>query len=155
MTNGTGSMGYMVPSCRFFCNICLCETVKCLCHFVYDSANTHDCVGRSLKACLGAVCISVYDCVFGLYVCIVGLCTGRALWVHGTGCWVAPGSCVCGTRHGHVHRWPLCPHLSWGSCESCWMHARISLPPQLLDQELQHELLAHYPAAHSLCHWGE
>lgn len=31
----------------------------------------------------------------------------------------------------------------------------VCLPLQLLDQELKHELLAHYPAAHSLRHWGE
>lgn len=57
----------------------------------------------------------------------------------GTGCWVA--------RCGRV-RVPLGLHRDLGAL--C-----VSLPLQLLDQELQHELLAHYPAAHSLCHWGE
>lgn len=50
----------------------------------------------------------------------------------------------------------LCPALTTGASE-CPVGCLVclSLPSQLLDQELQHELLAHHSTAHSLCYWGE
>lgn len=100
------------------------------------------------------MCILLCDCVFRtgcVFVCVAT----RALGVCGTGRWVAPLGKVCVTRMLMCTCAPLCLHCKLESVSS-WVPVCVALSPlQLLDQELEHELLAHHPAAHSLCHWGE
>lgn len=59
---------------------------------------------------------------------------------------------LCMAMCGRV---PLCLHCELGGPVHPMRCLCVCLPLQLLDQELEHELLAHHPAAHPLCHWGE
>lgn len=61
---------------------------------------------------------------------------------------------VCVTLHALVYGAARCLHWELGACVPEPEPVCLSLL-QLLDQELQHELLAHNPAAHPLRHWGE
>lgn len=88
----------------------------------------------------------------------IALCDqGLRIWGWGSGmgclCRVLHGSVAgCSTLLGLGHMC-LCPVLApEGSVSPAGCLCAPSLPPQLLDQELQHELLAHHPVAHSLCY---
>lgn len=109
-------------------------------------------------SCRG-VCISLGVTVsVTVHMCGCGCVWKGFVWVCGTGCWGAPRGSICVAQCVSLCL-PTRTSVSLCLTELGSVSSRVPVcvlsPLQLLDQELKHELLAHYPAAHSLCHWGE